>query len=305
MAGPIGGDAVSDYGLASAQAGMADPSSGARAALPGQRGGTQAGEAPPDAAPDQAWGRTPTWLPSHSMRDPMLASLAAHDLSNVLMVILGHAEMALGEACEAGPLRTALEHITRAADMGVVLTGKLLRWDDMQEKKPLAGGLNGVVRDALGMVCPILPPSVITRLQLDITLWPVAGDAVALEEAVINLVDNAQEAMPKGGTLTVSTENVLVGEKGWPGVPLARPGEWVCLTVTDTGIGMDAATLGHLFEPYFTAKARGTELGLALVQRVVHQHEGWIAVTSHVGSGSSFSLFLPPDRSGAREAASA
>ncbi|HUT35880.1 MAG TPA: ATP-binding protein [Planctomycetota bacterium] len=296
---------MSDYGVASAQGGMADPSSGARAPLPGPRGGMQAGEAPPDAAPDHGWGHTPPWLPSDTVCDPTLACSVAHDLSNVLMLILGHAEMGLGEAGEAGPLRTALEHITHAADVGVVLTGKLLRAEGMRERKPLAGGLNSVLRDAFGMVRPILPPSVIPRLQLDTTLWPVAGDAVAIKQVVINLVDNAREAMPQGGTLTVSTENVLVGEKGWPGVPLARPGEWVCLTVSDTGIGMDAATLGHLFEPYFTAKAQGTGLGLALVQRIARQHGGWIAVTSHIGSGSSFSLFLPPDRSGAREAASA
>ncbi len=305
MAAPFGGDVVSDYGVASAQGGMADPPNRARAPLLGPRAGTRAGEAPPDAAPDHGWGHTPTWLSRDTVCDPKLTRSVAHDLSSVLMLILGHAEMALGEAGEAGPLHTALEHIIHAADVGAALTGKLLRAEEVSERKPLAGGLNSIVRDALGMVSPILPPSVIARSQLDASLWPVAGDAVAIVQVVINLVDNAREAMPQGGTLTVSTENVLVGEKGWPGVPLARPGEWVCLTVSDTGIGMDAATLGHLFEPYFTAKAQGTGLGLALVQRVVRQHGGWIAVTSHTGSGSSFSVFLPPDRSGAREAASA
>ncbi|MBM4037187.1 MAG: hypothetical protein FJ290_01620 [Planctomycetes bacterium] len=243
--------------------------------------------------------------------DPLAGRGVAHDLNNLLTLIAGHAEIALSTAGEGSALRTSLEQIVHAADIGASLAGQWLRAGreanvplprEAALCAPLAGGrqcvpvvtgINPIVRNALDIFQPLLPPDISLQLELAPGLWPAAADPVAIEEAIINLVDNAREAMPSGGTLTVSTENVVVGDGGWPGAPDARPGRWVCVTVADTGVGMDRSTLDHIFEPYFTAKPGGTGLGLPMVRRIAQEHGGWLAVTSESGRGTTAQVFLP------------
>ncbi len=226
----------------------------------------------------------------------------AHDLNNLLALILGHAEMALSEAAAGSGVRNALEQITHAADLGAALARDLLRSGCTRRHQLLPGGLNAVVRTALDIVRPLLNPAIQVQERLAPGLWAAAGDAAAIEQVVINLVENASEAMPRGGTLTVSTENVeAVSSSEFPVSSRGtrnprretRNGKSVCLTVADTGVGMDAATLSRLFEPYFTAKKNGTGLGLTMVERIVRQHGGRVSVASENGRGSAFRVFLP------------
>lgn len=222
----------------------------------------------------------------------------AHDLNNLLALILGHAEMALANAAAGTGLRNALEQITHAADLGAALTGQLLRSSPPRAHAPLPGGLNAVVRRAIAILSPLLNPAITLRMRLAHGLPAVAGDAVALEQLVINLTENAAEAMPAGGTLTVSTEG-LNGRRQQGGASLEIglrkpcPPKWAVLTVADTGVGMDPATLGRAFEPCFTAKKTGTGLGLPMVQRIARLHGGDVAVQSQAGKGSIFSVILP------------
>ncbi len=231
--------------------------------------------------------------------DPLAGRGVAHDLNNLLTLIVGHAEIALSAAAQGSELRTSLEQIAHAADIGASLAGQWLqgthagRYVSPAAPAPPLTGINPIVRNALDIFRPLLPPDISLQLVLAPGLWPAAADPVALEEAIINLVDNAREAMPCGGTLTVRTENIVVGDEGWRGAPDARPGRCVCVTVADTGVGMDRSTLDRIFEPYFTAKPGGTGLGLAMVRRIAQEHGGRVAVASESGRGTTVQVFLP------------
>jgi len=244
----------------------------------------------------------------------------AHDLNNLLTLILGHAELALGDP-QPERHHSALEQIAQAAGLGASLTRRLLHADGEGERVPRPVSVNRVARNALDIFQPLLPPNILVKADLEPALWPVAADEVGLVEVLVNLLDNAREAMPNGGTLTVATENILVadGDRQAPGRPdcgleseirnpkseMARA--CVCLTVADTGVGVQQGCLDRIFEPHFTTKRDGTGLGLAVARRIVEQHGGWIAVTSESGRGASFSVFLPAcsPPAGAQEALSA
>ncbi|HUT35575.1 MAG TPA: ATP-binding protein [Planctomycetota bacterium] len=276
---------------------------GASWAVPFGRGSSPAAKRAPGALPPHPWPHGSAWAATRWAQDPMAARGVAHDLNNLLALILGHAEMALDCAAAGSAVHTSLEQITHAADLGATLTGRWLGTCRGHDCSPRPTGINAVVCNALDIFRPLLPPDVGVQIELQPCLWWAPAIAVAIEELVINLVDNAREAMLAGGTLTVRTENVVVGEEGWPdarltgtrvaGIRPARPGRWVCLTVADTGVGMDRATLERIFEPYFTAKREGTGLGLAMVQRILREHDGWAAVTSESGRGTTLRVFLP------------
>ena len=121
----------------------------------------------------------------------------------------------------------------------------------------------------------------------------VEGDPVQLEQLIINLLINAQESMPEKGRITVKTETVALDQDLCLGRPEAIPGTYVCLSVTDTGIGMDEDTLQHIFDPFYSTKEKGAGLGLSIARNIAIQHEGWIEVSSAPGEGSTFRIYLP------------
>ena len=224
-----------------------------------------------------------------------LAGGIAHDFNNVLAAILGMAELGQLEAPEGTRIRERLQKICHHAGRAVALTRQLLAFSRRQqlERRPI--NLNLSVNEVTSLLCDSLGKDVEVTTKLAPELASVFADPAQIEQVLMNLCVNARDAMPSGGRLAISTANLRLDEDACRTRPATTPGEFVRLTVGDTGTGMDAETLGRIFEPFFTTKppGRGTGLGLATVYGVVKQHGGHIDVTSAVGQGTTFHLYFP------------
>jgi two-component system, cell cycle sensor histidine kinase and response regulator CckA len=219
----------------------------------------------------------------------------AHDFNNLLTAILGYANMLLEQIREDKPMWQDLQQIRRAAERAASLTRQLLAFSRQQVLQPQVLDLNAIVSRLAMMLGRLLGEDIrlITLLAHDLSAVKV--DATQLEQVLLNLITNARDAMPTGGTLTIATTNVHVDEA------LARshapmiPGRYIQLTVTDTGEGMDAITQARIFEPFFTTKATGsgTGLGLSTAYGIVKQSGGYIWVDSRPQHGSRFTIYLP------------
>ncbi|MEW5722087.1 MAG: PAS domain S-box protein [Thermodesulfobacteriota bacterium] len=224
-----------------------------------------------------------------------LASGIAHDFNNILQTISGYVQ--LSRYNQEAPLAVvkALDEIGRAADRAAVLVQGLLTFGRKMEPALRPMDLNRLVELAAGVLERTIPKMIglETRLAEDLPL--IKGDAVQLEQVLLNLGSNAKDAMPSGGRLLIETAAVTV-EKGPRPAPFeAPPGHYVRLRVSDTGVGMDEETAAHIFEPFFTTKkvGSGTGLGLSMVYGVVRNHGGFITCASRPGQGATFDIFLP------------
>ena len=217
-----------------------------------------------------------------------LAGGIAHDFNNLLTAILGTADLALMDMGIAGQHREDFEAIRQAARRAASLTQQLLAFSRKQVLQPRHIDLNAVLQNAESLLRRLVGENIDFALELAPRLRAVRADPVQLEQVIINLAVNARDAMPGGGRLTIRTKN-LEG-------PIS-PGrtEWVELTVTDDGTGMDDATKARMFEPFFTTKppGKGTGLGLSTVYGIVSQSEGSVLVESEPGKGASFIIRLP------------
>ena len=224
-----------------------------------------------------------------------LAAGIAHDFNNMLTVILGRAEMASVELAPANPLSEDIREIRRAAERSAELTGELLTFARKQDVAPRPLNLNRVISERIGMLRRLIGENVALQWNPAPGLWQVKMDPVQIDRILVNLSVNARDAIGDIGTLTVSTENRLVERVKPRRETGERPGEWVVLTVTDTGTGMSPETVAHIFEPFFTTKeiGKGTGLGLATVYGTVEHSGGWIEVQSELGKGSTFRIYLP------------
>jgi signal transduction histidine kinase len=238
-----------------------------------------------------------------------LAGGIAHDFNNLLTVIIGYSESLDGTLKPAGSAREELAEVRKAAERAATLTRQLLALSRRQILQPRTVDLNAIVASTDRLLRRVLGEDVRLITRLDASLGTVRADPGQLEQVLLNLVVNARDAMPHGGTLTIATGNVDVGT-GTSVTPAGLPaGRYVLLTVSDTGIGIDEAAMAHLFEPFFTTKGpRGTGLGLATAYGVVKQSGGEIAAHNEVGRGATFKVYLPrvdeiPDTSGAPPAA--
>jgi signal transduction histidine kinase len=223
-----------------------------------------------------------------------LACGFAHDLNNLLTVVLGFNTLQLRQLGERHPLRMPAEEIHRAATQAAVLARRLLNLSRPEAEAPVNVDLNALLRDMEKMLCHLLRDGIRFELAFDPALSPVRADPARLEQVILNLLLNARDAMSYGGTLTVTTANRTV-DAGMPLNGLPPPGAYVVLTVSDTGTGIDAATLPHVFEPFFTTKSggKGTGLGLAVVADVAREYGGHVRVRSALGQGATFSVYLP------------
>ncbi|SRR5579875_88843 len=232
-----------------------------------------------------------------------LAGGVAHDFNNLLMVIIGYAGD-LAERLEAGStLRREAGEIVKAGHRAASLTRQLLAFSRQQVLEPTVLNLNSLVEDMKKMLRRVINENIELITSLDPALSEVKADQGQIEQVVINLVVNARDAMADGGKLTIETSNVMVDETFTRQHPPMTAGEYVRLSVADTGVGMDAATLSRVFEPFFTTKepGKGTGLGLSTVYGVVKQSGGFIWASSEPGQGARFDVYLPPVRAKAAE----
>jgi two-component system cell cycle sensor histidine kinase/response regulator CckA len=224
-----------------------------------------------------------------------LAGGIAHDFNNLLTVINCCCELMQQRLPATDPTRELLEDVRRAGERAAGLTRQLLAFGGRQVILPRLLDLNGLVAELGKLLGRLIGEDVALLTVLDPALGSVRGDRGQLEQVVMNLVLNARDAMPQGGTLTIDTRNVeLTADDA--GTHLgAQPGPYVRLTIRDTGTGMNATTQAHIFEPFFTTKApgHGTGLGLATVYGIVKQSAGSIEVESAPGRGTTFRVFLP------------
>ena len=224
-----------------------------------------------------------------------LAGGVAHDFNNLLTAIQGYTDLAMMAAEEMEPLFRDLRQIRQATTRASRLTRQLLAFSRRQPMEIVSVELNELVDDMLKMLVRLLGEDIEIVTHLESELWGIQGDTGTLEQVLMNLALNARDAMPGGGRLTIHTENVWVDEGHLAVMSDARPGQFVRLSIIDTGHGMDSDTMQHIFEPFYTTKAQdeGTGLGLAVVYGIVRQHEGWINVYSEPEMGTSFSVYLP------------
>jgi PAS domain S-box-containing protein len=224
-----------------------------------------------------------------------LAAGVAHDFNNILTIIQGHASLQLAVTEMDPDVADSFKHIAGAAERAANLTRQLLAFSRKQVMQPRRLDLNGLVRQ----IATVLPRLIGEHIRLVTDLAPdlpaVFADDCNMEQIVLNLAVNARDAMPSGGTLTVRTEDVSVDDTHLRRVPDAVSGRYVCLSVRDTGIGMDLPTRTRIFEPFFTTKevGKGTGMGLATVYGIVKQHDGWVEVESEAGQGAVFKIYLP------------
>jgi two-component system, cell cycle sensor histidine kinase and response regulator CckA len=224
-----------------------------------------------------------------------LAGGVAHDFNNLLMVISGYTEVILSKLDMQHPVHEKAMAIQQAADRATTLTRQLLAFSRKQLLELKVVDLNAIVRDMERLLRPLIGENV----ELITVLAPAAGhtraDAGQLEQVLMNLVVNAKDALPDGGKLTIETQNLTVDEGQRRGPTFIRPGNYVLLSVSDTGMGMDKETQSRIFEPFFTTKemGKGTGLGLSTVYGIVKQTGGYVMVQSEEGHGSTFQIYLP------------
>ena len=224
-----------------------------------------------------------------------LAGGIAHDFNNLLSAILSYSEMVLVDLPEQHPSRDDIEQIRQAGNRAAELTRQLLAFSRRQLLQLRTLNLNIVVADVDRMLRRVIGEDIELRTVLAAALGHARGDAGQLQQVLMNLAVNARDAMPTGGTLTITTANAEVGEGAAARWPQVQPGSYVTLSVRDTGIGMSRDVQERMFEPFFTTKGpgHGTGLGLSTVYGIVTQIGGHIVVTSQPGSGSTFTIYLP------------
>jgi two-component system, cell cycle sensor histidine kinase and response regulator CckA len=224
-----------------------------------------------------------------------LAGGISHDFNNVIGAILGWAEIGECEAPAGSELQGHFRKIRTQAERASGLTGQLLAFARHQVLQPEKIDLNHSISGMVTVVQSGMGESIRFERLLEPDLQVIEADRSQMEQVIMNLCINARDAMPNGGSLIVRTRNVELDDDFCHHHSHARPGRYVLLEISDTGVGMDSVTLDRIFEPFFTTKkpGKGTGLGLATVYGIVKQHEGFIDVESEPGKGTSFRIYFP------------
>ncbi len=224
-----------------------------------------------------------------------LAAGVAHDFNNLLTTILAHCESIAPSVPVGSGLQSAISGIKVAADRAASLTGQLLAFSRRQVTQPRPLDLNTVVSDIKVMMTRLIGEDIRVQFRPGDHLWTVSADSSQIQQVVLNLAVNARDAMPDGGDLIIETKNVMLDGQYAQHHTQVPPGDYVMISVSDSGVGMDQETLSHVFEPFFTTKevGKGTGLGLATVYGIVKQSLGFVWVYSEVGIGSTFKVYLP------------
>jgi PAS domain S-box-containing protein len=224
-----------------------------------------------------------------------LAGGIAHDFNNLLTGILSYCDLILEEVRQGDPIRADVEQIRHASQRAAGLTRQLLAFSRRQVLQPRVLSLNATVVELDAMLRRLLGADIALETELDPGLWYVLADPNQLEQVLVNLTVNARDAMPGGGRLTITTSNRKMEAAAAGRANGVRAGDYVILTVSDNGVGMDLPTQARIFEPFFTTKeqGKGTGLGLSSVYGIVEQSGGFVSVESAPGQGATFTIHLP------------
>jgi len=223
-----------------------------------------------------------------------LASGIAHDFNNILGIIIGHATLVQRLQLEPDKIADSIKSITTAAQRGAGLVRQLLTFarksDVILQRIPL----NDLIKEVVSLTRETFPKTVTVSMKLEDKLPTILADSTQIQQVFLNLCVNARDAMPNGGTLSLSTR-LNTGEEVHRRFSEARASQYVLIEFSDTGTGMDEATRNRIFEPFFTTKApgKGTGLGLAVAFGIIHIHKGFIDVSSEPGHGTTFSIYFP------------
>ena len=223
-----------------------------------------------------------------------LAGGIAHDFNNLLMVISGYSEFLLERLGGEPHLRGPAQEIASAAERASSLTRQLLAFSRKQMLAPRIINLNDIATENLKMLTRMIGEDIDLVMTPGKSLWSVRADAGQIEQVIMNLAVNARDAMPSGGKLTIETANITLDEEYARVHAPLHAGDYVMVSINDTGAGMDSETQSHIFEPFFTTKGtKGTGLGLSTVYGIVKQSGGYIWVYSELGRGTTFKIYLP------------
>ncbi len=225
----------------------------------------------------------------------ILAGGIAHDFNNLLTTIQGFTDLAMVRLNEDDLIYKDLKKVKHASVRAADLTRQLLIFGRKQPMELTLIDLNATINGLVKMLNRLIGEDIAVKTDLASDACIVKADEGNIEQVIMNLVVNARDAMPDGGELTIKTESVTLGEEYCRAVSYARPGRFIRLSISDTGLGIEDKLLRHIFEPFFTTKdiGKGTGLGLAVVYGIVKQHEGWINVHSAQGQGTTFRIYLP------------
>jgi PAS domain S-box-containing protein len=224
-----------------------------------------------------------------------LAAGLAHEFNNILTVIQGHASLLLDNPNMDEDSVKSITHITEGVERTAALVKQMLAFSRKQVMQQKVMHIKDAMSQIADMLGRLLGAHVVLRFDIAPQLPPILADPDMLQQIIVNLVVNARDAMGSGGQVTIRAGEVQLAAKDLAGKPERRPGRFVQLSVTDTGSGIEPATIAHLFEPFFTTKevGKGTGLGLATVHGMVNQNAGWIEVDSKVGRGTTFNIYFP------------
>lgn len=224
-----------------------------------------------------------------------LAGGIAHDFNNILQIILGYAEIIQESDHFSQEIETELKDIVKAASSGAELVQRLLTFSRKTEFKFLRINLNARIEQLQKMLGRIIPKMISIELDLDDDIATIMADPTQIEQILLNLAVNARDAMPEGGKFIIETRNIDLDKEYCKANIGAKPGKYVLLSVTDTGVGLDKETLEHIFEPFYTTKGvgEGTGLGLAMVYGIVKEHGGYIKCYSEPSMGTTFKIYFP------------
>ena len=225
----------------------------------------------------------------------IMTSGVAHDLNNILTVVQGHAELGIMRLNEKKPIQHDLEEILDATVKGTSLTHQLLLFGRKSPLELVPVNINAVVNNIQKMLIRLIKKNIVLSFELADNIWMIKADTGNIQQVIMNLVINAGDAIDGEGTITVKTENSVIDDDSSRKIPESHAGNYVCLTVTDTGTGIDQQIIHRIFEPFFTTKGKekGTGLGLSVVYGIAKQHNGWINVESTGGQGTTFKVYFP------------
>ena len=224
-----------------------------------------------------------------------LAGGIAHDFNNILTLIKGNTDLVLMKIDDEDPLRKYMERLQKTVVRGTELTKQLLLFGRRKLDQAEPTDLNKCIKDTILIVERAIDPRIEIDFEAKPDLWTVETDVGKMNQVFLNLFVNARDAMPEGGKLWINTENVTIDESFSRISRDAVPGDYVKISVGDTGVGISPEDIDHIFEPFYSTKSpeKGTGLGLAVVYGIVKGHNGWISIDSKLGEGTCFSIYIP------------